>query len=367
MGPSTIDLVRLHAQVSPVAELVDRRRATYRAAASLAAGDGAAGDLAPEVVDNPMVRGHLGEVISGTADLDPAALYSVDAMVTPAGAVPVAGRRVRIASAAAAPSSLSPAVARIGAELSRHGEPGLDTTVLTGATPGWPSAAAALRDGLAMAHRVAPALVADLLPHVALFALLDRARAGRLGSASAREYPGLIVVPTPDRPVEAAEAFVHEAAHQKLFDLAIVGSIFADDYRYAPSFTPPWADGQSAPWPFEQVVAACHAYACLAAFWSVAAGAAGDLHPFSLMPAAADRKAILADWLVDRARFLGRDGRLLVGGLAGAEIPVEPLASPPRPEPSANGARVAVEVRRCGSWKLVMRWTRPAEITWQRA
>ena len=42
---------------------------------------------------------------------------------------------------------------------------------------------------------------------------------GRLGSASAREFPGLVLFPEPQTALEVAEALIHEGAHQKFFDL----------------------------------------------------------------------------------------------------------------------------------------------------
>ena len=82
-----------------------------------------------------------------------------------------------------------------------------------------------LTSGIELAVSVAPELALDLLPHVALFAVVDSECSGQLGSASLREFPGLILLPEPRSSVEVAEALIHEGAHQKFFDLAMTRSV----------------------------------------------------------------------------------------------------------------------------------------------
>lgn len=172
--------------------------------------------------------------------------------------------------------------------------------------------------GVRLGYQVDPELFADLLPHVAQLALLDRGTSGRLGSASARQSPGLILMPCPLTAVEVAEALVHEGAHQKIFDLAVTRDLVGLNARDCPLFTPSWAPAGVA-WPLEQVVAAWHAYLCLSRFCAAlpdsAVAAAG---PGSLLPMARARCEELGGRLVGCGRFLGRAAHQLIEMLIGS-------------------------------------------------
>jgi hypothetical protein len=82
-------------------------------------------------------------------------------------------------------------VLRISDELQRYGADVPESALVT--ITGNPAASSLfdwLVDGIELAVRMAPMLALDLLPHVSLFAVLSREAAGRLGSASAHEFPG---------------------------------------------------------------------------------------------------------------------------------------------------------------------------------
>ncbi len=371
MRLNATELVDAHALVSPLGELVERRRATYEVTVELATAPDPTPDLDPTMIDNPMLRGHLAEVLAGKRDLDITQLTSLEMAVGESGRWEVAQIPVRIASAPSAGTWLAAALRRVDAELGRHGECEINEHLVDERSPIFQPASHILRSGVELAFSVSPDLMADLMPHVTLIAMVHRDRAGQLGSASAREYPGLVVLPTPVTALEAAEALVHEGAHQKFFDLAIVGSVFSENYARSPLFRPPWAPSTNRPWPFEQTVAAFHAYSCLAAFWAKCEEHdLGTLHSKSLLPRATDRASILGGWIADRSEFLGHDGREFVKGLLGKPIcdgQPNSLIDPHEVLARAGTAGEPFAVRRCGGWRLVVRWTRPPEIIWLRS
>lgn len=363
----------VHASFGSVDELSDRRRALYRLALETAsrrsAGDvgppsAPAADPTPDVLDNPVVRGHLGAVLGGVAEYDPDHVRSIREW---ADVLEVASRPeycVRLAARRDAVPALDPALTRIGVgpgKVAPGVEPG--TLLLTDSEAFEPTRRR-LTDGVRLALDVAPELVGDLLPHVALLAVVPAAVAGRLGSASLREYPGLIVLPEPKSALEVAEALVHEGAHVKFFDLAMTCSMLA--VGEADRFRPPWASPDAATWPFEQTVAAFHAYCCLAAFHeALVAPGDPDLHVHSLLPLAAERADVIGRFLLDRGGHLGPDGQEFVGRLAGRDFGV-PAARTDTTELIRRALHddSSVLSSDCGHWTLLMRWTKPVTIAW---
>ena len=219
-------------------------------------------------------------------------------------------------------------------------------------------------EGLRFALNVASDLVSDLLPHVVLLAVVRTSVASRLGSASLREFPGLIVLPEPDSALEVAEALVHEGAHVKFFDMAMTCSLLVAGGTCR--FRPPWASRDAAAWPFEQTVAAYHAYCCLAAFYeALCRWGAFDLHDHSLLPHAQGRADVIGDFLLDCGADLGPDGQALVGGLAGREFAVAAARTD-----ATDLIQLAVLSdssvlhSNCGRWTLLMRWTDPVTLAW---
>jgi len=243
----------------------------------------------------------------------------------------VAGLPVRIASTPDAPRLLEPALERVHEALRAHGDTGSGPLVVTGdrALAALPTVLAGVR----LAVEAVPDLAVDLLHHLALVVLTDRRRSGRLGSASERDHPGLLVLPEPERPEEVAEALVHEGAHLAFFDFAVTREILADGHWEAPAFRPTWTATGAPAWPMEQTFAAWHAYAALAALAESGIAPAAA----SLLPAAAERAAEIGAQIVRSGRFIGRDGHRFVTALLG-----RPPATAPAAAAGADGPVIAV-------------------------
>ena len=346
------DVQRAHTALGTADEVIDQRRVLYRAIAEFASGGAQPGS---EELDSPAVRGHLGAVAAG-ARYDPGRCLPLSELVTPEFVTDVAGNVVRLASSPTASVVLADALRRIGEELRRHDATAPPPELLTDADACAATVFGVLEDGARLAAAVAPGLVRDLLPHIGLFAVLAGDPGGRLGSASAREFPGLVVVPEPTSALEVAEAIVHEGAHQKFFDLAMTRAMIDDPDGCAPFCTPSWAPPGAPAWPLEQAFAAWHAYCCLAVFAARAEQHPGlDLHPDSLLPHASGRAVELGDWLLGQGGFLGRDAHRFLAEMTGR--------SPTRSHRSAGdrgwvsslveGRRPAA-VHRCGDRSLVV-------------
>lgn len=357
------ELVDAHAALGSAGQVLARRRTLYTAAVELAFGASTAHAATDRVVDNPAVRAHLGAVLGGTAIADPAVLQPLDVLVGAGGEVVVGPYPVRIASTAAAADTLAPALALVRSELRRHDRSAGAGNLLTGHDVAFAATALTVHRGVELALRAAPELVADLLPHVALLAVVEADDGGRLGSASVREYPGLVVIPRPGRAVEVAEAILHEGAHQKLFDLATTGPLLAPASSSAPALRPSWTAASAPRWPFEQCVAAFHAYCALAAAAPGFASNGVGLPEHSLLPVASARAEQLGCWLDGHRGDLGRDGRELLDRLTGRACPPLGPGDPGLDEPTVAEACDAV-VRRCGEWDLVLSRRVPTDIWW---
>jgi hypothetical protein len=357
------DIERVHASFGSVNDLLDRRRAIYRSSLELADLRMDQAELPVDVLDNPVVRAHLGEVLSGTSAYDPAEIRSMASLTSAVGQTLVFGYPVRVASAAEAAGALARALQHIEAELSRH-ESVASTALVLDTSPSYEGVRQMVVEGIELAVDVASDLASDLLPHVALFAVLSSGSAGRLGSASVREYPGLILIPEPRSQLEVAEALVHEGAHQKFFDLVLTRSILGP--LTSTRFRPPWAGDRSPAWPFDQCLAAFHAYCCLDAFWARLHGNGGiALHDHSLLPLAAERAQILGNWLMNYGELLGPDGQRLVGSLAerNFDTPAFTLHADQIVGKLASSAQPTA-LRGFGDSTLVVQLTSPALVMW---
>jgi hypothetical protein len=357
------EIRRVHEAFDPPTDLIEQRRAVYRIAIHLLS-DSSSGDASADVLDNPLVRGRLGEALTGAANFGVDCLHPVDELVADGYSTEVDGFEVRLASAAVAALALRPVLRRVADELSRHGDESWTPTVLVTDDERTAKAWRTLVAGIRLAVQVAPDLARDLLPHVALFAVCAREASDRLGSASAREYPGLVLLPEPESALEVAEALIHEGVHQKFFDLALTKTIFGEGTRAAPRFRPSWAPPEAPDWPIEQAFAAFHAYVCLGVFGAAGRGTFGHelvRHPHSLLPAAEGRAAEIGEWLLDRGSFLGPHGHLLLERLLGrtpAEIPASQISRLDRR--LFEGAEVA----HCGSRTLIGRRGDSVELYW---
>jgi hypothetical protein len=352
MPTSAAVLVAAHRLFGSPAEIVRDRRVLYRAVASVVGSECAS---APDdVLDNPIVRGRLGAEYVGRAtppgstDGRPSTLVAADC------AVEVAGLPVRIASTPDAPRLLEPALERVHAALRAHGDSASGPLVVTDDRVR--AALPTVLAGIRLAVEAVPQLATDLLHHVALLVLTDRRRSGRLGSASDRDHPGMLVLPEPERPAEVAEALIHEGAHLAFFDLSVTREILADGHWLAPSFRPSWAAAGAPAWPMEQTFAAWHAYTALAALaeTGVAPGAG------SLLPVAAERAAEIGGQILRSGRFIGRDGHRFVGALLGCAPDSAPVVGSP-----VTGSVIAV--RRSGDRTLTVHAGDPPELVWTRA
>jgi HEXXH motif-containing protein len=355
MGIDRSRVVAAHAVLGDVELTLHMRRTVYSAAVELFFGAEAAARAGDEVLDNPVVRAHLARLLAGRGRPDAAALIPVGVLL--AGAP--AGRPLPVAADPAARNRLAGALDEVRRELALHGDHSPAGTLLTVDDPDFGAAQRVLAAGLELARDLVPELADDLLPHVALFAVVAPDAGGRLGSASLRDWPGLIVLPRPQRPSEAAEALLHEGAHQKLFDLMLTRSMLAPRTGPDPLFAPPWRPEQAPRWPLDQCLAALHTYCVLAAAAPAFAERGVALHEHALLPHAAARAELLADWWERQWQHLGPDGRRFAAALTGRPFAVDTddLAEPAhRPD--------AVVVRQCGSWDLHLSAGSPSDLWW---
>ncbi len=363
-GPVVCDIPALHAAIAPSSVLQQERRALYQLAAELLDVD-CAQALDPDVIDSPLARNCIGDALAGRRSFACSTLVGISA-ATAAGS---GAQGLRVASRPEANALLAEALNIVGTELDRQQAASFPPELLTEADgERFTSALAVLNGGVALARSVNPELTEDLLAHVALVGVIDPQRAGRLASASPRTFPGLVLLKSPQSTIEAAEALVHEGAHQKLFDLAITHDLLNSDSDLCPPFHPPWAPEERL-WPLEQTLAACHAYSCLARFAHEAGVTAGGslFGDDSLLPVANERSAILGQWLLGKGNYLGDDAHMLLDGLIGRRPHTRRTTASC---PSAAAADYVVdsrlEFRRCGSLDrvLVGRPSSPPQLYW---
>ena len=131
----------------------------------------------------------MANVLAGTTELDLDRLVSVDTLTSAQASWSAEGVPIRVAATPTACVELAATVDRVGAELVRNGAGSIDDAIVVAGSTRFDRAVQTLRRGIELALDVAFELVTDLLPHVALFAVLERSRVGRLGSASARSLP----------------------------------------------------------------------------------------------------------------------------------------------------------------------------------
>jgi hypothetical protein len=181
----------------------------------------------------------------------------------------------------------------------------------------------------------------------------------------------LVLMTGPQSAIEAAEALVHEGAHQKLFDLAITHDLLNADSDQCIPFQPPWAP-QGRLWPLEQTLAAYHAYTCLAQFAQDAGVTAGTragalVGADSLLPVARERSTILGQWLLGQADHLRADAHTLVDGLSGRQArpahPAEPWSGPLATDYIVD-TRLTFRRCDCSDRVLVGRPSHPPQFYW---
>lgn len=320
------DATDLHAAFAPVHALLAERRALYRLAAELCAPDGP--PPAEAELDNPLFRFRIGEALAGRESFDIEADDRIADLLTPVGGN---FARLGLVSGATANERLARMLSLIHAQSGAQGNPPRLLTEADGVD--FREAADLVEAGIATAYAVSPRLAEDVLPHSSVLAVLDPATSQGMVSASSRLFPGLILIDRPSRPYDVAEALIHEGAHQKFFDLAITRDFLGADISNDDVFHPSWS---AAVWPVEQVLAAFHAYACMAQFAEDVQGR-GETHLLgagSLLMSARERELEIGRWLLSAEASVGFDGRWLVRSFLGEEN----LARETRQARSTNGS-----------------------------
>jgi hypothetical protein len=362
--PPLGDIPAAHAAIAPSAALRRERRTLYQLAVELLGHSGPQA-LDPDIIDSPLARNRIGDALAGHSSLVPSALVGISAV----SAATSSTQALRIASRPEASSLLAAALDTVSAQLGRQHATSGPATLLTEADgQRFTEALDTLDEGVALAHSVSPDLIEDLFAHIALVGVIDPPHAGRLASASPREFPGLVLIRGPQSGIEVAEALVHEGAHQKFFDLTITRDLLNADSDACPPYHPPWTP-QDRRWPLEQALAAWHAYVCLTRLGHNV-GVAMRPHlcgPESLLPVADQRSEILGEWLLNKGNHLGPDAHLLLDGLIGRRPhvmrPARACSSSVTVDYALDGP---LEFRRCGSADrvLVGRPSRPPQLYW---
>jgi hypothetical protein len=359
-----LDASVVHAALSPVPALLADRRALYRLAAELLSSDIEDAGLPDDLLDNPLVRFRLGEALAGRHSFSRADLVPAVDTIENTHDVRSGPARLRVLAGPRAHDLLADGLAAIATAAGVEGPLGL-LTESDGER--FHTAMAVLTEGLGLARAVSPTLVDDLLAHVELLAILDSQTASGVVSASSRFFPGLVVIDAPATPLEVAEALVHEGAHEKFFDFAMTHSFLSVEADSVRHFQPSWSTASG--WPFEQVVAAWHAYSCMAQFAVDAEVTAGArrAHRGSLLPVARQRAAEIGAWLVDQEHHLLADGRWLLHSLLGEQAPPESIGLGPTELPDGCYA-LDKHVRMVRSGQtgrmLVARAVIPPELYW---
>jgi hypothetical protein len=295
------DATAVHAALAPVNALLAERRALYQLAVELYAPDRP--PMPDTQLDNPLFRFRVGEALAGRGAFDPTIDDRLDGLTDELNAGPA---QLGVVSASESNDRFAQAMRLIHEQ---SGAPGAPPRLLTEADgEAFRESIAVVRAGLAKVREVSPDLSDDLLPHSRLLAVLDPGTSGGLVSASSRLFPGLILLDKPSCPYDVAEALIHEGAHQKFFDLAITHDFLGADLSGDRFFHPSWS---GAKWPVEQVIAAFHAYACMAQFAEdvIRAGEVDLLGKNSLLLSAREREAEIGQWMLEAEEALESDAR----------------------------------------------------------
>ncbi|MFI8294080.1 aKG-HExxH-type peptide beta-hydroxylase [Streptomyces sp. NPDC085614] len=170
-------------------------------------------------------------------------------------------------------------------------------------------------------HRYAPDLWQSARLHVAYLAVTEHSEPGFV-AGSTRLVPATIFIARPTLTADvliSAEAILHEAVHNKLYDLQVTHALFKPQDEIGDDLVrPEWHQGRVA-WKFNHAFAAFHVYAHLAAFYMGLLfrrqhGGGEELREL----AHADTLIESTERCVDRARLLQRDLAPLCEGYAGS-------------------------------------------------
>lgn len=338
-------IAEVHSVFGTSCDILFRRRALYSATIEVAGGHGAP-LTDTDLLDSPIVRGHLGEVLSGRETLSDTHMVPLSELGTLRDDEP---DMPRIAVGSTLDGPLRTVSSRTGTAVG---------PIMSSSHHAFDGAAQRIAEGVAVLRRISPDLARDVLPHIALIAVVTRD--SRLGSASYRELPGLVVLPEPESSLEIAEALAHEGAHQRFFDLGVTTSLLDASAFTGPGYRASWSTDTSAQWPIEQCLAAFHAYRCLAALELARVEDGASRHPFSLLPDAEERGDELGEHLIRCSDRLGPDGRRLVGLLTGR--PLRAGTDGPLEESVVDDTAT---VRDCGDRILLAFGGSPIRLVWQ--
>ena len=172
-----------------------------------------------------------------------------------------------------------------------------------------------IHDALALLETVSPDLSAGVLGHLKVVVLVGGEHA--FESASDRRLPraGYINRAACADPLRLAEALIHEATHQKLYDLQLLYTLYAPGYRpeFSPTVRPAWHPADTV-WSIDRTLAAAHVYVHLTRmFDEMSRGLPVDLDPAQLRRTAG-RARRRADMLL--AALDGHSSQFNASGLA---------------------------------------------------
>jgi hypothetical protein len=359
---------------------VAQRRALYRLAAELLALEGlllhATSSLREDSFDDPIVRWRIGlsmalaheSTSSGRSTFDwPKPLAHEDVLLVEATPLLKIGLIATLQGA----TLISPILRILENHMSIQGQSAEGLDVIED----WRSRRsekilATILEGLQLLNHLVGSLTSDLFSNSFVVGVIPQGH-GTPMSASLREAPGIIFIREPHSSLDAAEALLHEAAHQRFFDYLLLREMITGDT--SPRWHPPWRP-PGTEWNLERMMAAAHTYACLTYLESQLGRAWADANPSreSLLNEARDRLRILLDAILSRAKNTGGDAAQFFGLLSERDIEVEQPHTTWPSEPW-DGFRGAVFRRASGlyirtqpGWNrsLVGRRGRPPELFW---
>lgn len=208
-----------------------------------------------------------------------------------------------------------------------------------------------LEQAVQLLDELLPDLLESALAHVQLVAIVDRSADARpltFDSFTVINMPGMIFLAQHalGTPWKAAEYILHEALHQKWYDLQHTHSMLRRGYRYAlsPHVRSVWnrmTSDHAEQWPCCRAAAAFHVYVQLSLLFvrmaqcerqlSVRYGAVVGPAPVELFRQACDRAAYLGEQLTSRANEFGEAGQFFIAWLRRQLSLIDP-------DPPADGA-----------------------------
>lgn len=379
-GTKIIDLVRAHRSLGSPDELVAQRRALYRLAAELLSLEGLlvhdTSSLPEDSFDDPIIRLSIGlnmarahQHTSGAQPIFdlPEPLAHDDVLLAEPSRLP----KIRLIATPRGAAHVSPTLRILERHMSLQGQPAQGLHLIEDwRSPRSQEILATVLEGLQLLDDLVEPLAFDLLSNSFLVAVIPQTQRAPM-SASLREAPGIIFIREPRVSLDAAEALLHEAAHQRFFDYVLLREMIIGDTssRWQPPWRPPGTE-----WNLERMMAAAHTYACLTHLKNRLGRTRPDSKPSggSLLDEARDRVGILLDAILSRVNETGSDAAQFFALLSGSDISVEPPyeASATRRWGELRGgvfrSAPGLHIRTQPGWSrsLVGRRGRPPELFW---